>query len=656
MRMIKKIPDNIVSMISAGEVIQSPQAVIKECIENSIDAKSTEIKIIIKRKENIIIIKDNGIGINKKDLKYLTKRHYTSKFNINNNQDSNNKTVEALYNLNTLGFRGEALYSISLLSNIKIKTKYLDSKLGIEVLFKGEELIKESMTPIPMNKSGTIIIIKDLFYNIKTKLVFNIKQIFNLINSFKLFYLKIDFKLIIDDKIIIKGWSEPYLTNDTLRIKLQKSIIADSYLMKNIKDLYSFNNKYFSFIFNNSITSKTILKNNFYSFNNIFICFINKRLVSFNKLNERIKEIYLNKIKIKKSFIFYIEIFIDLNKVDINIHPSKLEVLLEDEDIFIEEIISIFNKLLLEVDSCEFIVKEINNKISKTINIKKVYNTPFIKQLNFLQSNNNNNNDDLIINYIKSRKEWNIIKPNRKIINFKSLLDIKNDYNLNYNNNIKYKLNNLIYIGVDNNKLLFQYESSLISLDFKGVLYKFMLSYFLNEFSNYHSIYYNEVSFNININNTPLFLSLINEYFKLNIKIINNKLKILEIPICHFLKIENNSSICFFNYFTLSNELILEFINKLLLIKMTNEKDVFLKILNLLVEYFSIQIINEITLFKENISLIKYFEILNPEILQKSSVENYLIFRISKLKPTLNFDEYFQYITDLKELYNNFGR
>ena len=133
---IKLLTNDIINKIAAGEVIERPASIVKECLENSIDANATKIEIILKKSgKKEIIIKDNGTGISKEDLPLSLKKHATSKIS----------TSEDLFKIHTLGFRGEALASISSISKLKIQSKTDDSDIGFEINANTNEIKKIGM-------------------------------------------------------------------------------------------------------------------------------------------------------------------------------------------------------------------------------------------------------------------------------------------------------------------------------------------------------------------------------------------------------------------------------------------------------------------------------------------------------------------------------
>ena len=194
-RKIQLLPDNIINKIAAGEVVERPSSVVKELVENSIDAKSTKIEIFIRNGgKSEITVADNGEGISNMELGLSVRRHATSKLKDNN-----------LTNINTLGFRGEALSSISSVSDFFLSSKNNTSSTGYIInIYGGECKYKK---PYNQNK-GTTVKVKNLFFNIPARLKFLKSEnyeallIKRLIQKLSLSFVDIEFNLSIDDKKI----------------------------------------------------------------------------------------------------------------------------------------------------------------------------------------------------------------------------------------------------------------------------------------------------------------------------------------------------------------------------------------------------------------------------------------------------------------------
>jgi DNA mismatch repair protein MutL len=156
-QIIRVLPDALANQIAAGEVVQRPASVVKELLENSIDAGAKEIKLIVQASgKTLIQVIDDGKGMSAPDARLCFERHATSKISSTND----------LFNIQTLGFRGEAMASIAAVAQVSLKTKREQDELGTEIVIEGNEF--KSQMPVPMN-TGTVISVKNLFYNIPAR-------------------------------------------------------------------------------------------------------------------------------------------------------------------------------------------------------------------------------------------------------------------------------------------------------------------------------------------------------------------------------------------------------------------------------------------------------------------------------------------------------
>lgn len=194
-----RILDNLtIQKIAAGEVVERPSSIVKELIENSLDANSNNITIEIQNGgKTYIRITDDGDGIDEDDLDLAFKRHSTSKLS----------TVEDLYKIRSLGFRGEALSSISNVSKVEIMTKTENSIGGIQAIVEEGQIISKTVIGSP---KGTTMIIRDLFYNLPVRKKFlksdliESNQISDIVYKIALGNLETSFKFIRDNKVVLK--------------------------------------------------------------------------------------------------------------------------------------------------------------------------------------------------------------------------------------------------------------------------------------------------------------------------------------------------------------------------------------------------------------------------------------------------------------------
>lgn len=312
MNRIVEMSNSLSNMISAGEVIENPVNVVKELVENSIDAGAKTIKIsVIENGLSFVRIDDDGSGMTIKDARMSCKRHATSK--IFSEKD--------LLSIKTLGFRGEALAAIASVSKVDIETKYKDNE-GVRLSLEAGYIVKEQSIP---RNVGTTIIVKSLFYNTPARFKFMSSEKRHQIQLRQLFYRfslsrpDISFELIEDEKqfkktsgsknvkvVMDELFGQKYSERiDSTKIEIQNSVINIFYL----PPLINVSNK------------------------NYIFTFINNRISNNFILTEAIIEAYENLMMIKRYPICICYIEVDPTRVDANIHPQKLKVKITNEQI-----------------------------------------------------------------------------------------------------------------------------------------------------------------------------------------------------------------------------------------------------------------------------------------------------------------------------------
>ncbi len=309
--MIKVLSKETVEKIAAGEVIERPVSVVKELVENSIDAGATNIIIKIydggKRK---ISISDNGSGINREDVNLAFIKHSTSKI----------ENVDDLYRIHTMGFRGEALASIKAISNVTLISKTEDEEIGSKIsFFNGNKRIENIST----NK-GTSIIVEDIFYNIPARKKFLKKDTYesNLINDL-LYRLaianpSIGFKYMNNDKVIFDLFSD-----QSLYERINSLYGYDTAINMKEVNIESDKFKIRGYISNN-LLYRSNKKNQ--------LLYINNRTVKNDAISKVINEAYKSTIPLNRFPVFFLFIDIDPSMLDVNIHPAKTEVKIQDKD------------------------------------------------------------------------------------------------------------------------------------------------------------------------------------------------------------------------------------------------------------------------------------------------------------------------------------
>ena len=311
MSIIKLLPDSVANQIAAGEVVQRPSSVVKELLENSIDSGAKTIKLIIKDAgKTLIQVIDDGVGMNKEDLRKCFFRHTTSK--IRNSID--------LFSLKTMGFRGEALSSIASVSHMSIVSNQGSSNsLGFEIkLNSGEE---KSLIEVVSSK-GTSISVKNLFFNIPARR--------NFLKSDN-----VELKHIIDEfhrvALINHDVNFIFTNNNNEIFNLSKSIFKERIIRvfgKSSKQkLIPINEeteiaKISGFVFKPEFSRKTRSTQFF---------FVNNRFIRNSHLNHAVKTAYEGLIQDNLYPSYFLRIKVPLNSIDVNIHPNKTEIKFDND-------------------------------------------------------------------------------------------------------------------------------------------------------------------------------------------------------------------------------------------------------------------------------------------------------------------------------------
>ena len=301
---INVMDDSLINKIAAGEVVERIANVVKELVENSIDANSKSIKIeLIESGTKSIKIIDDGIGMSREDATLCFSRHATSKI----------KTENDLFFINTLGFRGEALAAIAAVSNTYLDT--FDGKESTLINIKAGKIIS---TKVGSKRKGTIIEVKELFYNTPARLKFmkslqtELSHVVSFIEKIALSHPDISFTIINDDKQILKttGSGDLYKT------------IFEIFGPNTAKNMIKISSENYDYIINGYISNINISKSN----RNNMIIFVNGRVVSNTQVNKTIKDAYHRVLADNKYPIVVINIDTDPTLVDVNIHPTKQDI------------------------------------------------------------------------------------------------------------------------------------------------------------------------------------------------------------------------------------------------------------------------------------------------------------------------------------------
>lgn len=310
MDQIKLLPDNIANQIAAGEVVQRPASIVKELLENSIDAGATTIKLITKEGGILLVqIIDNGVGMSVTDARMCWERHATSK--ISNADD--------LFKLKSFGFRGEALASIAAIAHVEMKTKRAEDEIGTLIKIEGSKVNEQSQTATP---NGTTFSIRNLFYNVPARRNFlksvpvEMRHIIDEFTRVAMPHYNIAMSLFHNEKEVFD------LKPTTLANR-----IAELMSKKNTNDFLNVSENHdlvnvVGFVGKPEVAKRTRGEQ---------FLFVNNRFIKDAYLNHAIASAY-DQLIAKDQFPMYaLFLTIDPGRIDVNIHPTKTEIKFDDE-------------------------------------------------------------------------------------------------------------------------------------------------------------------------------------------------------------------------------------------------------------------------------------------------------------------------------------
>ncbi len=307
---IQLLPDHVANQIAAGEVVQRPASVVKELLENAIDAKATSITLIIKDAgKTLVQVTDNGMGMSVTDARLSFERHATSKI----------KSAEDLFNLHTKGFRGEALASIAAIAHVELKTKTEDSEIGTHLTIEGSKVISQDPAVVP---KGTTISVKNLFYNIPARRNFlksNTVENRHIIDEFHrvaLAHPNVAFQMLHNGSDVFN-----------LPSSNSRQRIVNIFGTKTNEKLVPVNEeteilKIEGFVLKPEFGKKSRGEQFF---------FVNDRFIKSPYLHHAVASAFEGLVKndIHPGYFLFLEV--DTHSIDINIHPTKTEIKFDDE-------------------------------------------------------------------------------------------------------------------------------------------------------------------------------------------------------------------------------------------------------------------------------------------------------------------------------------
>ena len=311
MDIIQLLPDHVANQIAAGEVIQRPSSAVKEMLENALDAGSTEIKLFIKDAgKTLLQVVDNGSGMSKADLKMCFERHATSKI----------KSADDLFNIQSMGFRGEAMASIAAIAHVEVTSKLTDKELGTHLIIEGSKITTHEDCA---SSNGTSMKVKNLFYNVPARRNFlksdqvEMRHIVEEFTRIALANPKVKMQLFHNNIELF------HLPSSNLRQRIV-NIIGD----KKNETLVPIEEettlvKITGFVGKPEAAKRTRGEQYF---------FVNKRFIKSQYLHHAVSKAFEEVIAYNYFPSYFINLSIDPKLIDINIHPTKTEIKFEDEN------------------------------------------------------------------------------------------------------------------------------------------------------------------------------------------------------------------------------------------------------------------------------------------------------------------------------------
>ncbi len=419
MSRIKQMDEILANKIAAGEVVERCASVVKELVENSIDAKSTEIKIdLIEAGTKEIKVTDNGIGMDKEDAVLAFSRHATSKI----------KDEEDLFHITTLGFRGEALASIASVSHVHMET--CSGDVGTMVEINGGKLDNVGASP---SRQGTQIIIRDLFYNTPARLKHmkslytELASITDYVNKIALSHPNIKFILTNNGGMLLNTDGSGNL------LKVIKAIYGIE-TVKKMVDVEASDDDY-------EITGFISLPEVHRSSRNSMITLVNGRVVRNQDLNRIINDAYHSYKPDNRYPIVVLNIDVDPTLVDVNVHPTKMDIKFSK----MEELLNLISHMIRE-------------KIKEKILIPHLeVESPIVMNTSFIDEKNDEEDIKQVRTPLYEEQTLKFDEDNNFTIN---------DEEIKYDEEIKKEFPNLSYVGVVHSTyIICQDESGMYLVD-----------------------------------------------------------------------------------------------------------------------------------------------------------------------------------------------
>lgn len=430
---IQLLPDNIANQIAAGEVIQRPASAVKELLENAVDAGANEIRLIVTDAGKALIqVIDNGKGMSETDARMAFERHATSKI----------KSIDDLFTIKTMGFRGEALASIAAVAQVELKSKREEDETGVFIEIENSQVIKQEPIATP---TGTSIAMKNLFFNVPARRNFlksNAAELRHIVDEFirvAMSFPEIFFSFTSNGQQVF------YLEKGSMKQRLVQ-ILGNNYVSKlvPVQEQTDYLNIY-GFVGKPETAKKTRGDQYF---------FVNNRFIKSAYLNHAVMNAFDEMIA-KDSFPMYC-LFIDLDpsQLDINVHPTKQEIKFEDEKIVYAFVQSAVKHALAQFSITPTLDFELDASIQSLDAVSK----PFTEEKKSSASSSS------LYNTFTKKHQSHFIESKSELKHWKSFYDKPQESNIEtqidapalLNTNIKLQTDNLVQLH--NSFILIQTE------------------------------------------------------------------------------------------------------------------------------------------------------------------------------------------------------
>ncbi|MCC7197371.1 DNA mismatch repair endonuclease MutL [Candidatus Peregrinibacteria bacterium] len=354
MPIIKQLPEHLINQIAAGEVVERPASVVKELVENSIDAGADKITIEVNDGgDTFLRITDNGLGMDKDDALLAFSRHATSKIS----------SADDLFNIYTLGFRGEALATIAAVSYVSLQTKKRGAIEGTTVQVEGGNIHKVSSIGCP---EGTQIEVRQLFFNTPARKKYlknaatEYGHILSMITGISLAFPNISFTLIHDEKTV---FDLPATDDDFVRIR---AVLGRSVADELVPVFYGHSKIHLKGYIGKPFIARANRNSQYF--------FVNQREVKSHVLSYAVKQSYHSLLPKEKHPVFLLYFTLDPESVDVNVHPRKLEVRFRDE----KEIFSIITQACSKALETHVLAPILDGNKTSEYNEDRVQQSPLV--------------------------------------------------------------------------------------------------------------------------------------------------------------------------------------------------------------------------------------------------------------------------------------